>query len=112
MWRARSATVIGRAPRARRDAATPGSQLLEHAQIGLAEQAEHFERVARIPRIVVAEPGPLILIETQERRAVVLDHLPVAPTARQLVLGRVGQNRADGPFAGRANCSTARPRPC
>jgi hypothetical protein len=75
----------------------PGQQ----TQVGLTQQAEHLEGFVRVPGCVIAAPRPFLLIEARQRNARVLEHLAVAPTAAQFVLGKMGQNCHDTPLAGR-----------
>ena len=70
----------------------------QKAQIGFAEQAEHFDGVAQSPGCVIAELRPQILIEAHESDAREFNHLAITPTGGQFVFGEMGNNFENRPF--------------
>lgn len=78
----------------------PGGECAEEVQVGFAEQTIESERVVRVAGGVVAEIRPEVLVEACECDAAVLDHLSIAPRGGDFIFGEVGEDLADGPFAG------------
>jgi hypothetical protein len=82
----------------------------QHAQIGFAEQTEHFQGLFGPPGGVVAEPGPKILVETRQIYPAMLKHLAIAPRTREFIFGKMRENLAHRPLAGRRAGCEACPR--
>src|ERR1035438_6688289 len=77
----------------------------QHPEIRFAQQPEEFQCFSRAPCPVVTQQRPKILIESVQNCPVVLDHLPVTPSACQLVFRKMSKNLDDRPFAGtRSGC--------
>jgi hypothetical protein len=76
-----------------------GEELSQHPPIRFPKQAEHFERFAGIPWRIIPNARPQVLIEAEELRAFVFEHLAITPRAGQFVLRQMRQDLSYRPLA-------------
>ena len=70
----------------------PRTKVLKHSQIGFAQQPKHRQRIRGIPRGVVSNLCPHILIEAGQIQTIPLDHLAIPPRTREFILGEMSKN--------------------
>src|SRR5271169_5877374 len=67
-------------------------ELVKHLQICLAQQAKELERFFGVARGILSQSLPKVLVEARQGSAVMLNHLAIAPSTRDLGLGKMRQD--------------------